>query len=327
MKNAIDLFSELGKRLSQFGANAVSRHVIEQAQAANEWFTAQDIKQAVSAFRTEMLQRDKLEKWLCPYPLPTATIRRVLVVMAGNIPLVGFYDLLCTLAVGDHCVVKPSSKDSVLMVYIVELLREINPEVAISFYVEGEDVDAVIATGGENANRYFKAHFATLPSLLRGSRQSVAVITGTESLAQLQGLSDDVFAYSGLGCRNVSLLFVPRGYTKQLQMPPMNTKYHNNYLQTRALLKIAGQPFCDLGSAVMVEQRAFPMALSQVNYTFYDNLSEVATWLAAHDTELQCVVSEGLHHARRVDFGHAQLPTLTDCPDERDVVDFLLRIN
>ncbi|MEG2614611.1 MAG: acyl-CoA reductase [Alistipes sp.] len=327
MKNAIDLFSELGERLMQFGSEAASRRAIEQARQANEWFTETDIRQAVNALRTEMLQRCKLEKWLAAYTLPVTSPRRVLVIMAGNIPLVGFYDLLCTIAAGDHCVVKPSSKDRVLMNYIIALLREINPGIAVSYYTDNEAIDAVIATGSGNANRYFKSHFATLPSLLRGSRQSVAVLSGEETKTQLQGLAQDVFAYAGLGCRNVSLLFVPRGHEVPLQIPSMNPKYHNNYLQTKALLEMTNAPFRDLGGAVMVEQRDFSTALSQLNYAYYDHLSEVSAWLATHEQEVQCVVSTTLPHSRRVDFGQAQSPTLHDCPDERDVVDFLLRIN
>ena len=136
-------------------------------------------------------------------------------------------------------------------------------------------------------------------------------------------LADDIWAYSGLGCRSVSLLFVPEGYDLRLRMPAVNEKYRNNYRQQKALLTMTGRPFRDLGSAVAVEERAFPAALSRIACSRYKTLGEVEAWLAQHDAELQCVVSECIACRRRVDFGHAQSPGLTDYPDNRDVIEFL----
>ena len=279
---------------------------------------------AVRAIACDMLQREKLEAWLANYPvLPVAEPRRVLVVMAGNIPRVGFFDLLCVLVSGHGCLVKPSAKDSVLMEHVVGLLREIDPSAPVRLYDGTSPVDAVIATGSDNANRYFRAQYAGIPALLRGNRQSVAVLGGRETPAQLTALADDIWAYSGLGCRSVSLLFLPEGYDLQLRMPEVNVKYRNSYRQQKALLTMGGQPFRDLGAAVAVEERAFPAALSRINYSFYKSPAEVGAWLAAHDAGLQCVVSECIACRRRVDFGHAQSPGLTDYPDDRDVIEFL----
>ena len=213
------------------------------------------------------------------------------------------------------------------MEYVVRTLRELDPEVPIATS-DGADqaVDAVIATGSDNANRYFRAHYAGIATLLRGHRQSVAVLSGRESEQELKGLADDIWAYSGLGCRNVSLLFLPEGYRPELTMPVIHPKYRNNYLQTRALLTMQGHPFLDLGAAVAVEQREFPTALSELSYSYYRTTDEVAAWLAAHDAELQCVVTECLEHPRRVDFGQAQSPRLTDYPDARDVLAWLAEI-
>ena len=185
----------------------------------------------------------------------------------------------------------------------------------------------VIATGSDNANRYFRTQYAGIPALLRGSRQSVAVLSGRETEAQLEGLADDIWAYSGLGCRSVSLLFVPEGYDLRLRMPAVNEKYRNNYRQQKALLTMTGRPFRDLGSAVAVEERAFPAALSRIACSRYKTLGEVEAWLAQHDAELQCVVSECVSHGRRTGFGRAQFPALTDYPDDRDVIAFLAALN
>lgn len=328
MKNAIDLFSELGVRLCGFGGDDVTRAVMNAACRANGWFTPAEVCRAVGAIARDMLNREKLETWLAAYPaVPVAAPRRVLVVMAGNIPLVGFFDLLCTVVSGHRCLIKPSAKDSVLMEYIVALLRDIDDSAPVEFYDGVSPVDAVIATGSDNANRYFRARYAGIPSLLRGSRQSAAVLSGDETPEQLAGLADDIWAYSGLGCRSVSLLFLPEGYEPTLQMPPVNDKYKNNYLQVRALLAMQGHPFLDLGAAVAVEQRAFPTALSQISYTHYKTPDEVAGWLAVHDDELQCVVTECLPHSRRAAFGCAQSPALTDYPDNRDVIVWLTALN
>lgn len=324
MKTPVDIWAELGARLSSFGQDAASREVIARACQKNDWFEPEEIVDAVRSIREEFLSRDKIERWLACYERPaTLPSRTVLVVMAGNIPLVGFFDLLCVLASGHACRVKPSSKDTVLIGYVVDLLRTIDPAIPLRMAEQGERLDAVIATGSDNANRYFRMLFGGIPSLLRGSRQSVAVLSGRETAAELSGLEEDIFAYSGLGCRNVSLLFLPRGYMPELRCTALNEKYRRNYLRERALLRMCRMPFVDLDGAVLCEDRSFPAALSRIHYTFYDSLADVEAWLAAHDDRLQCVVSQCVRHSRRVAFGRAQHPGLTDYADDVDTMRFL----
>lgn len=329
MKDVMELFAELGSRLQRFGTDAATRQVVEAAHAANGWFLPEEIVRAARTIGEEMLRRDRLEAWLAAYPALRRPheVRNVLVIMAGNIPLVGFFDLLCVIIAGHRCLVKPSTKDRTLMEYVVAVLREIDPEAAVSLYDGSQPVEAVIATGSDNANRYFRARYAGIPSLLRGSRQSVAVLSGRETDAQWRGLADDIWAYSGLGCRSVSLLFLPHGVEPRLQMPPVNAKYKNNYIQQKALLEMQRTPFVDLGASLLVEETSFPNALSRIHCARYDSLDEVRDWLAAHDDQLQCVVSECLDHSRRVDFGRAQSPSLTDYPDDRDVLAWLASLN
>ncbi len=314
---------ELGRRLADFGQTEASRRVIAAACRENEWFTPAEVERAVGAICSRMLTRERLTVWLAAYEVPVAEPRNVLVVMAGNIPLVGFFDLLCVVAAGHCCLVKPSAKDRVLISAMVDLLRAIDPAVRIAFYDGSQRLDAVIATGSDNANRLFRSRYAGLPSLLRGSRQSVAVLSGRETEEQLAGLADDIWAYSGLGCRNVSMLFVPRGCALQLKMPAVSRKYRNNYRQQRALLEMGSVPFVDLGASLLVEEPEFPTALSRISCRRYDTTEEVEAWLAAHDGRLQCVVSECVAHNRRVAFGAAQCPELTDYPDACDVMKFL----
>lgn len=330
MKNAVELFTELGSRLRTFGTDAATQRVIEEAHAVNGWFLPGEIVRAVRTIGDGMLRRDRLEAWLAAYPAlrQPHEARNVLVVMAGNIPLVGFFDLLCVVVAGHRCLVKPSTKDHVLMEYVLAQLRDMDPSVPVTLYDGSQSVEAVIATGSDNANRYFRARYAGLPSLLRGNRQSVAVLSGCETDAQLRGLADDIWAYSGLGCRSVSLLFLPRNAAMpDLRMPAVNTRYRNNYIQQKALLEMQRTPFVDLGSSLLVEERSFPNALSRIHCARYESLDEVRDWLAAHDEQLQCVVSECLDHSRRVDFGQAQSPALTDYPDDRDVLAWLATLN
>lgn len=323
MSNTVDILVSLGQRLASFGQDARTERCITEAIAANGWFTREDILMAVDAVRTEFLQRDKLEAWLDSYSLPTRR-RRVAIVMAGNIPLVGFFDLMCVAACGYEAVVKCSSKDSVMMKYIIDLLDDISHDIDIIPYDDAIPFDMAIATGGDSAAAYFRTRYASVPALIRGSRHSVAVISGDESRQTIDGLQRDVFSYGGLGCRNVSLIFLQRGTTLPLRpVQPQNTPRRHNFLQTRALLEMTGTPYKDLGSCVAIEQRSFPETACRINYTYYDDLTEVERWLAEHDASIQCVATELLRHPRRCPVGRTQYPTLTDYADGVDVMDFL----
>ena len=330
MKSAVDIFAQLGERLATFGTDARSSAAISAAVTANSWFMADEIVAAAEALRSDMLQRDKLTRWLSAYDFSHTGRRRVAIVMAGNIPLVGFFDLMCVIASGHTAVVKPSGKDRVLIEYIIDELRDIEPEISVEICDEAElepiNADAVIATGSDNARRHFKAAFAGKQTLLRGNRHSVAVLSGNESPAELRKLQSDIFSYSGLGCRNVSMIFVPEGYGLRLEGRPSNPKFFNNYLQNRALLLMRNEPFADCGAFLLVSGEDFSQSISVVTVREYKELDEVKQWLAGHNDELQCVVSECVEHPRRVSFGCAQHPQLTDYADAVDVMSFLSRL-
>ena len=322
MEKMIHTLCALGEQL-----RAMPEAVVARAMAENPWFTPASIRAAVEAICDQMLRREQLAAWLKPYAVPVSEPKRVLIILAGNLPLVGFFDLLCVVMSGHRCLVKPSSKDRVLICYVVDCLRALDAQIPIELYDGTTPPDAVIATGSDNTNRYFKARYGMLPTLLRGSRQSVAVLTGEECAEELRGLEEDIWLHHGLGCRNVSLLFLKKGMEfPALQPQALHEKYRNNYLQTKALLQMTGQPFIDLQGAVAICQTDFPNALSALSYTYYETLAEVEAWLRAHDRELQCVVARSVAHPRRVDFGAAQHPRLTDYPDAVDVVAFLERI-
>ena len=319
MKHIVDIFSALGERLTRFGSDDASNRVIDEAIAANGWFTRTDILRAVEAIRSEMLDRDKLMAWLSHY-MKAVEPKRVAVIMAGNIPLVGFFDLLCVVAAGHECHVKPSSKDSVLMRYVVEQLRDIEPNIAIYDYSADATYDMAIATGGDDANAYFREHFAGTRTLLRGSRHSVAVLNGNESAEELQALYNDITAYSGLGCRSVSMLFVPRGHVPDFKRGEAeNAKLRRNIQAMRATLTIEGAEFWDAGAFIMRRGEDFAQSLAVVTLREYSDIEEVKKWIEENAEHIQCVVSR-----TDIPFGRAQYPALTDYADGVDTMRFLL---
>ena len=324
MRDITNIFATLGKRLQGFGQSEDSRMVIRTACEANPWFTERDIISAVEAICTDMLDRDKLEAWLANYPTAT-TPQRVAIIMAGNIPLVGFFDLLCVLCSGHEAHIKSSSKDRVLTNYIVDNLRSIEPNIPIYDYSAEEHYDMVIATGGEEANRYFESHFEGTKRLLRGSRHSVAVLDGSESIEELEGLYEDITAYSGLGCRSVSMIFAPEHHNIALpHATAQNPKLRRNIASMRALYTMQGREFGDYGAFLAIEGKVFATSLASVVIQRYHDIAEVREWLTEHSEEIQCVVSH-LDIEGCVPFGKAQHPQLSDYADGVDTMEFLIR--
>lgn len=318
MKSTIDIFVQLGDRLSA----GVPESVAIRAYNENKWLTASDIERAVEAIREKMLTREALTQWLDNYPtLPTTSPERVLIIMAGNIPLVGFFDLLCVIAAGEIALIKPSHKDRVLTEWIVDLLREIEPDIPMLYY-DSTLPDRVIATGGDLATQHFKQSYGSLPTLIRGSRHSIAVISD-----ECEGLERDIYYYSGLGCRNVSMIFVPERYdlTKIPTPENLNAKYRNNLRQNRAMLRMNNIEHFDNGCSCFIYQNCFPQQISTISIVEYNSLAEVQQWISTNDDELQCIVANAdtIDHPRRVAFGEAQYPTLSDYADGVDTMCFL----
>lgn len=322
MIDMVGILSTLGQRLSDFGHTPTSQRVISEAVAQNGWFTPTEITTAVEAIRATMLKEEALREWLSRYRICT-TPKRVAIIMAGNIPLVGFFDLVCTLCSGHSAYVKPSSKDRVMTDYVIDLLKEIEPSIPIYAYDPTEQYDLAIATGSDEANDYFRRHFATTHALLRGSRHSVALLDGTETEAELQGLMRDITLYSGSGCRSVSMIFAPRG--TEIALPhtaPTNPKLGNNLRSRRALYTIQKRPFDDYHAFLLVEGKEFPTSLAEVALYRYDDIAEVERWLDAQHDGIQCVVSH-LPLPNAIPFGQAQYPTLRDYADGVDTMLFL----
>lgn len=332
-KHIVETFAQLGQRLASFGSDKPSEEVIGRAIAANDWFSRDDIVGAVEAIRTQMVDQKLLTQWVEQYEIPTPSQPlNVGIVMAGNIPLVGFFDLLCVVVSGNRAVIKPSSKDNVLMDYVLGELESIDPQIEIVPYDESVQFDAVIATGSDNTNRYFRAKYGNIKTLLRGSRTSAAVLRADQPDGDLRRLAEDIFTYSGLGCRNVSTIFVPQCFDIERLVVVLseyknaNPKYRNNYTQQRALKIMSGEQFVDGGFFTLTEGCESSTNLSDIRYSFYDSLEDVERWLVENDSSVQCVVGDSVAHPRAVGFGSAQSPTLNDYPDGVDVMEFLIKL-
>ena len=330
MTGHMDLLIRLGRELEHFGHDDKSLATAREAAAANPWFTVNDIIFAVDAIRRNMLAPETINKWLSRYTaLPTA-LRRIAVIMAGNIPLVGFSDLMCILAAGCIPCIKFSSKDTILMRYITNVIQSLSPDTIMETYSPTGNYDGVIATGSDNTGRYFRNMFAGLPTIIRGTRGSAAILTGNETPNELAGLREDMFRYSGLGCRNVSVLLMPKdcdaatiGRTVAPDKKQINQKYLNNYRSVRGRLFAEGISYIDTGTFVMTEGDDFPTALSNITVCRYKTISDAYDWLAAHEERLQCVVGRNINHPRATGFGHAQFPYPWDYPDGIDVMEFI----
>lgn len=323
-------FVRLGELLHAELAYGSLEPVIAAAVARNPWFSRDSATLALRAVIAQMLDPEKLSRWLKAYDaLTPPTPKTVGIIMAGNIPLAGFFDLLCVCVCGHRCAVKPSSKDKVLIDYVIGRLMEADPTLGIETLSDDTPPDALIATGSDNTNCYFRARYAGIPTLLRGSRTSIAVLSGTESDGELEALARDTFQYNGMGCRNVSHLFIPEGYnvdrlSRILSAYPMaSAGYLGSYRQARAMALLNGDDFRDGGFFILNRKQGISPILSELYYSYYSGQEEVYEWLRAHEKEIQCVVSASVDHPRRTGFGQAQEPALDDYPDGIDTIHFL----
>ncbi|MCS6929630.1 MAG: acyl-CoA reductase [Saprospiraceae bacterium] len=337
----LELLAELGRYLSE-PPDEELKAVILQAYAANRWFTPENIHYALAAIGESYLQKEKLKAWAERYSIPDVPHpeRNVALIMAGNIPLVGFHDWLCTFVAGHRAVVKLSEKDRYLLPFLVKKMGDWAFESweYTYFLEEGEllrDFDAVIATGSNNTARYFEYYFSKYPRIIRSNRNSVAVLTGYEEDDDLRALGRDIFTYFGLGCRNVSKLYVPHGYRfdRLLSILAENRdlllhdKYKNNYDYTLALFLLNRTPHLNNGCLLLREESSLQARIASVHYEYYDELFDLDERLVEQKRNIQCVVSKvRLHDFVSVPFGKSQQPALDDYADGIDTMAFLRQL-
>ena len=308
--------------------------ILERARQENAWFTEESCLHSFK-YWGEALTEDSLDSWLSAYASPSGPPLRVALIMAGNIPLVGFHDLISVLLTGNNALVKCASKDTVLLKFIVNRLAEFDPNLnnRISF-TEGKlsDFDAVIATGSTNTSRYFEYYFSKKPHIIRKNRHGAAVLTGDETPAELSGLVEDVFRFFGMGCRSISKLYVPKGYNFD---PLFNAfypfkdlvnhqKYGNNYDYNKAVYLMSGSPMLDNGFLLLKEDTGIGSPIGTLFYEYFESEDAVRDTLQAIKDELQCIVGNS-RVSEAIPFGTAQKPLLSTYADGVDTVDFLLK--
>ncbi|WP_196886375.1 acyl-CoA reductase [Aureivirga sp. CE67] len=308
---------------------------IKRAQEVNGWFTQDNVLFSLQNW-SEALTEENLNSWLNAYDFSAISPKKVAVIMAGNIPMVGFHDFLSVVMSGHHILAKQSSNDTHFIPLAVKYLEYLNPEFKETITItQGElkDFDAVIATGSNNTARYFDFYFGKYPNIIRRNRNSVAVITGKESEEELVALGDDIFRYFGLGCRNVSKIFVPRDYDFDLIFKAVYNKkdiinyerYANNYDYNKAVYLMSLFDLRENGFLVLKEDESYTSPISTLFYEYYDSLEDLEKKLEADEEKIQCVVAKDETLEREtVAFGNTQKPRLWDYADGVNTLEFLI---
>lgn len=300
-----------------------------KAGQKNAWFTEEFVNIAAGNIADNFLGETSLQQWAGHYSIDDNIVRKTVgVVMAGNIPLVGFHDFLCVFISGHRQLIKCSSKDDVLIRHLITVMAGWNPAVnsLVSFSEMLKGCDAYIATGSNNSSRYFEQYFGRYPHIIRKNRSSAAILKGRETAAELQKLSDDIHLYFGLGCRNVTKIFVPEGYDFVPLLAAFNAykyfedhhKYKNNYDYQLSILLLNNQFYMTNGSTLLTQNKSLFSPISQLHYETYTDKALLENSLK-NDPELQCLV--GSNHLL---FGQAQEPGLFDYADGVDTIQFLL---
>jgi len=325
----IQAFSHLGEYLKT-DIYQEAEEQLHLAKVLNPWFTKENIDKSLNAWH-EQLKVNMLTAWINPYKIQKiSSPKKVLIIMAGNMPLVGFHDFLTVLISGHKVVIKMSSNDNVILKVLIEKLISIAPEFkdSIAFIddVKNRKFDGVIATGSDNSAQYFEYYFKGAKKIIRKNRRSVALLDGSESTMELKGLADDVFSYFGLGCRNVSKLFLPKGYDLNKLFEAFflyshlveHKKYGNNYDYNKAIFLMGSNKLVENGFLLMKEDKSLLSPVAMLYYEYYNDIHTVEQFFVANAEQLQCVVSK-----KNIPFGNTQKPNLWDYADGVDTVDFL----
>jgi len=327
LQERIGLLSRLGQYI--LSNTPEWQEVKERAYRENQWFVPEFIEKASQQIAGQFLDEKKLIAWGDHYQIPASleTPREVGIVMAGNIPLVGFHDFICVFVSGHISVIKPSSKDEVLIKHLIAKLYEWDIRVQnwVGFAEKLKGLDAYIATGSNNSSRYFDYYFGKYPNIIRKNRTSVAILDGSESAETLSLLADDVLQYFGLGCRNVTQVYVPENYAFEPLLNALKKypefidyhKYKHNFDYHLALLIMGGKYYMNNDLVVLTENPSPFSPVSQLHYAFYQNKQELVEQLQ-HDETIQCIVGKDL-----IPFGKAQAPELSDYADGVDTMAFL----
>jgi len=350
LEQRINAFAKLGEFLGQFSSNGMHKnenvlfndlffdgfkHQIKIAQEHNGWFTNENIIYALEGW-SNTLNNNIISEWLERYNFNHINEKKVAIIMAGNIPLVGFHDFLSVLISGHEVLVKQSSNDKHLLLFLAKYLEHVEPQFKGKItFTDGklEHFDAVIATGSDNTARYFEYYFKNKPAIIRKNRNSVAILNGNESEAQLEALSEDIFRYYGLGCRNVSKLFVPKNYNFEAFFKGVfhwnsiinGAKYANNYDYNKAVYLMSEFDILENGFLMIKEDASFASPIATMFYEYYSDETELKAKIEKNKNNIQCIVGQGID-SNEIAFGKTQQPNLWDYADDVDTIAFLLKI-
>lgn len=322
---------ELGHYLQEYQTQKKGYEALDKtlplASATNGWFTEESMQTALNSWGTTLSQ-ENVTHWIANYNLRTPKNPKTIgLVLAGNIPLVGFHDLICVWMSGHKAQIKKSSKDSVLLPFIANQLETIGGSNCFEFRdTPLSQVDAVIATGSNNAARYFEHYFSKIPNIIRKNRNGLAVLTGKESKEELELLGKDILQYYGLGCRNVSKMLLPQGFDVNLIFGGLypwasvldNIKYAHNYDYNKAVFLMSEFDFLENGFFLLKQDSAIAAPIATGYYDYYENEQAVQTYLETHKNEIQCVVGK-----QHLPFGTSQKPQLWEYADQVDTLAFL----
>jgi hypothetical protein len=308
--------------------------MLQRVQQSNPWFTLDEQRRALQGV-VHFLDEKRMHEWAGLYPglKKNVSPKTIGLIMAGNIPLVGFHDFLCVLVSGHRLLAKCSSDDSILLPWFYKLLQETDSTFGeqVTFAEKIADIDAVIATGSNNTARYFEYYFGKYPHIIRKNRNGVGVITGDETPESLQLLGIDIFSYFGMGCRNVSKLYVPHGYVfdglfsaiQSFAGVMQHNKYLNNHDYQSALLLMNLEKFLTNNFLIIKEGASYATPVGLLNYEYYDDMEHLVRHLAKDRELIQCIVAAKPSEPGWLPFGKSQLPGLLDYADGMDTMRFL----
>ncbi len=334
----IEQLDKAGKYIKEQIQTGKWHDTLETTYLHNPWFIPDFTSYMLQQICDNYLSKPKLEKWLSPYHLPVKKAKKVGITMAGNIPLVGFHDLLCVWISGHHALVKMSSRDNKLLPFLLEVIFRFIPEWKAQTHLV-EDLfpsfDAMIATGSNNSARYFEYYFSRYPHIIRRNRNSLAILTGDENENDLKNLAHDIFCYFGMGCRSVSKIYLPDNMHIEKILEYWNEwsdlllnhdKYKNNYIYHKSIFLVNQEEFLDNGFVLLKEDNALASPLGVIHYEFYTSLPKLLHQIQDLKEHVQIIVSRPEHVPGSVPFGKSQSPELWDYADDIDTLEFLEHI-
>jgi hypothetical protein len=332
----IEVMVKLGEYLKDLQKDEI-QGMIELANLENQWFTLENISLALHSIKSAFLNEEKINEWIEVYDEINQP-KKVGLILAGNIPAVGWNDIFCTFLSGHIALIKYSEKDKVIIPFLIKKLIELNPQ-AYNYFIQVErlmDYDGVIATGSDNTSRYFQSYFGHKPNIIRKNRNGIGVFDGSEDKNDFINLGKDIFTYFGLGCRNVSKLYVPRGYVFSSFLETLHyeykelahhNKYKNNFDYNIALFLLNKVNYLNNGCLIILEDQRFLSRIASLHYEFYDDKKTLENHLNLYKDNIQCIVSKNrIEGFEWFDLGQAQHPGLANYADGIDTMFFLSQL-